>query len=135
MRTISNDKFLIAGFLRSRHWEDARETEAFKQRRFRDFIRAYLHDECGRPENTGEATEIEQTVGRVLSGIRSKWATKAAKTRARNKRRKQKELARRAEEVIARFVALKSPLLFGQTLPVVHAPVNPNKTKPRRKVA
>jgi hypothetical protein len=125
---IPEDHFLIEGFFRSLQWDKAKKTEAFKHKRgLRDAIREYLHIECGVPENETEATEIEKAVGRVQFAIRSRWGKKAARTRARKKKLKERELIRRAKTAIEKFITLKSPVLF-LDLPV-------QTRKPSRNVA
>ena len=128
-----NDQYLIEGFFRSLQWDSAKKTSAFKhKRKFRDAIREYLHKEYGAPKNQEEATEIEKAVGRIQFAIRSNWARKAAKKRARRKQVRKNKLIKKAEQAHkkylhekkvekARLEAERSPMLF-TSLPAQRKP-------------
>jgi hypothetical protein len=131
---MQGDAQLMRAFLLSIEWEVAKSKEAFKRfRGLENAVRAFLRKEFRVPDGIETPLEVELATGRVKSLIRSSWAKKAAGTRAKRKKLKQRELIRRAKTVIEGFNKLKRPLLFGE-LPVQHRPVNPNK-KPRRRVA
>lgn len=125
---MPNDVEIANDFLRSSQWIALRDSGRLTRKKaLRNCIRDYLTATYKWMGKSEEHTEREKYVGRVEFLIRSRWGKKAARTRAQNKKRKARELARRAKIAIERFEKLKRPLLFGEGLPV--------QKKPPRRVA
>ncbi|MEK7133882.1 MAG: hypothetical protein AAB804_02330 [Patescibacteria group bacterium] len=111
------DDELVVAFFRSYQWKEAKTAEAFKHKRgLKDAIRAYLRIEYYVPNDAPTPLEIEKATGRVELAIRSKWAKKAAKTRAYRSKRKLAERKRKLAKLIERFEKAwkktKQPMLF-----------------------
>lgn len=119
---MADDPEIAADFLRSLFWKQARDSGSWlKKRGLKNAIRDYLthvYAWMGKPE---EHTEREKYVGRVEFIIRSNWARKGARTRAKNKALRKKRKIEAAERAHTKWRKEREPELF-DGLPVQNSP-------------
>lgn len=89
MRT---DEELSEAFLKSPTWTRHRRFKPFMRRGgLRELVRSFLRNEHGVGFNDKTPYEIECATGRVAHLIQSRWSVEAGKTRARRRKRAQRE--------------------------------------------